>query len=185
MKAFNPKENYKIWMPCSDESAVLEPVKILGVVTWLWLNSELHANWRVRLLAVNVLPAIEKRQFSILYQNNIPYAFCSWAQFDDDAEIRYLLNPNSIVNEDWNSGSNIWFIDGLSPFGGIKYLTYFLRSTPLFKDRVGYIRNIKPRNLDVSNIKKVLGKSVGQQTILEENSRFNANLKRLKDQIPT
>jgi cytolysin-activating lysine-acyltransferase len=177
MYKFNPNHEYTVWVPCLEDNPIVEPVNILGIASWLWMNSQLHSNWTIRMLSVNIIPAIQLNQFSILFQNNIPFAFCSWAYLDDAAEVKYIKNSNSLQKEDWNSGDNVWFIDGLSPFGGIKNLTYYLRGISIFNNRVGYIKNVRAGNYELSKIKKVIGKNVDRLTIQKEDERFLKNIK--------
>lgn len=179
MNKFNYKEKYTVWVPELEPNKNYDPINVLGMVSWLWMNSQLHSNWSVKMLSINVLPAIENNQFSILFQNDIPYAFCTWAFFSDTVELKYIQDSNSLQKDDWKSGENIWFIDGLSPFGGIKHLTYFLRNISLFRSKIGYIKNVRAHNLDNAYIRKVIGKNVQQELIKLENLRFMKNISKI------
>lgn len=91
--------------------------EILGKVAWLWASSPLHRDWSLSLLAVNVLPAIERNQYVLFVRDGFPVAFCSWANLNLENEIKYLNDVTSLTSEDWDSGDRKWFIDWIAPFG--------------------------------------------------------------------
>ena len=91
--------------------------EVLGYVAWLWANSPLHRNWSLSLLAINVLPAIQYGQYTLLMRDGVPIAFCSWANLSLENEIKCLEDVSSLVYDDWNSGDRKWFIDWIAPFG--------------------------------------------------------------------
>lgn len=88
----------------------------LGRISWLWMNSPLHRNWPVHLLAQFSIPPIELSQYVLLERDGFPVAYCSWAFMDKETEIRYLLNPSGLARADWRSGDRLWFIDWIAPF---------------------------------------------------------------------
>jgi cytolysin-activating lysine-acyltransferase len=91
--------------------------KELGQISWLWMNSKLHADWSTRLMTRNVIPPISLEQYKIILNGEgLPLAYASWAFFSKEAEFRYIANPSQIQLEDWNSGDRMWFIDYISPF---------------------------------------------------------------------
>ena len=116
------------WLLPSLHTQPLNRAEALGMITWLWLNSPLHLDWPVHLLASNVWPAIERRQFFILRQKNgLPLMYGSWARFDKKREHQYLSDPSIIPNDAWSSGDRMWFIDWIAPFGGSKRVIQKLR----------------------------------------------------------
>ncbi len=116
------------WLLPSLSTRTLNRAEALGMITWLWLNSPLHFDWPVHLLASNVWPAIELRQFFILRQKNgLPLMYGSWAWFDEKREQQYLSDPRSIPSDAWNCGDRMWFIDWIAPFGGSRRVINKLR----------------------------------------------------------
>ncbi|WP_138465874.1 toxin-activating lysine-acyltransferase [Poseidonocella sp. HB161398] len=88
----------------------------LGQISWLWMNSGLHADWSTRLMMRNVIPPVSLGQYEILREGCVPVAYASWAFFSEEAELRYIKTPSAIRLEDWTSGDRLWFIDYVSPF---------------------------------------------------------------------
>lgn len=88
----------------------------LGKISWLWMNSRLHAPWSTQAMMRNVIPPISHGQCRILVENEFPVAYASWAYLSEEAERRYILQPSQIRLEDWTSGNRLWFIDYVSPF---------------------------------------------------------------------
>jgi hemolysin-activating ACP:hemolysin acyltransferase len=68
MNKFNYKDKYTVWVPDLEPDKNYDPINVLGIVSWLWMNSQLHSNWSVKMLNVNVLPAIENNQFSSYFK---------------------------------------------------------------------------------------------------------------------
>lgn len=94
-----------------------ERLALLGKVTWLWMNSPLHADWPIHLAARFLLPAIESDQLLVLEREGLPVAYCSWAWLSLEAELAYLADPSNVLAHDWHSGDRLWFIDWVAPFG--------------------------------------------------------------------
>lgn len=122
-----PESELQWLLPCLNTQPI-NRAEALGMITWLWLNSPLHVDWPVHLLASNVWPAIERRQFFILRQRNgLPLVYGSWAWFDEKREVQYLNDPASMPNDAWSCGDRMWFIDWIAPFGGSKRVIKKLR----------------------------------------------------------
>lgn len=88
----------------------------MGKLSWLWMNSKLHADWSTRLMMRNLIPPVSLGQFEILEKDGLPVAYVSWAFLSPEAELRYINSPSQIKLEDWTSGDRMWFIDYVSPF---------------------------------------------------------------------
>ena len=90
----------------------------LGVATWLWMQSPMHRKAPVYALSRLLLPIIVNGQFVLLSQQDKPVCFLSWARFSREAEHGYLCNPPIAMPEgDWNSGTRVWLLDWIAPFG--------------------------------------------------------------------
>jgi cytolysin-activating lysine-acyltransferase len=83
----------------------------LGRIAWLWMQSSLHQKWSTRLMMRNVIPPVSSEQFKLISEGELPVAYASWAFFSAEAEKRYIINPQLIDINDWNSGDRMWFID--------------------------------------------------------------------------
>ncbi len=94
-----------------------ERLALLGKVTWLWMNSPLHADWTIHLATRFLLPAIECAQLHVLERAGLPVAYCSWAWLSAEAELAYIADPSKVLAHDWHSGERLWFIDWVAPFG--------------------------------------------------------------------
>ncbi len=89
-----------------------------GAATWLWMHADTRRELPLKWLTALLLPAIEHRQFLIACSDARPVAYVSWALFDEPAERRYLHGPPQALQAvDWSSGSRLWFIDWIAPFG--------------------------------------------------------------------
>lgn len=88
----------------------------LGRISWLWMNSSLHATWSTQAMMRNTIPPVSNGQYKIVMEGEFPVAYASWAFFSADAERRYILKSSQIQLEDWCSGERMWFIDYISPF---------------------------------------------------------------------
>lgn len=99
------------------QTDVSTAVALLGRVVWLWLRSPLHREWPVIVLRNHVMPSLQHGSFAMMHDGRNPLGFFSWASLSEEAERRYLKNPNSLRPEDWVSGDRVWIIDMVAPFG--------------------------------------------------------------------
>lgn len=107
------------WLCPSLNNQPFDALKAFGMAAWLWGQSPLHKDWRLKFMAPTIWPAIMHRQFLIGRDKTYrPVVFVSWAQLDEARERQYLQNPNSLSHDDWASGDRVWFIDWITPFGG-------------------------------------------------------------------
>jgi len=109
--------NYKIIAPqfrrCENSES-----DILGMMIWLWLHSGSHRKMQLYLLENLLLPVIKNRQFVLICDTSTPVFYMSWANFNVEAEQRFLENhPWDIPKDDWNCGDRMWIIDWVAPFG--------------------------------------------------------------------
>lgn len=125
----------------------MDKFQTLGKVLWLYSCSPLHKEWPLDAAVSYVIPPIELGQYSLLMgDDGMPRGWASWAWLDKSAQERYILDPNSLKFEDWNSGDRLWFIDFISPFsfrdtinlrrkmGEVHGNNYLARSIRLRKD---------------------------------------------------
>lgn len=118
------------------EETAFANAQIYGEVAWLYGRSALHRNTPITLLERLVLPAILNSQYRLYRRGANPVAYVSWGFFSEEAERRFVRAPIRISPDDWKSGSRIWFIDFIAPFGDGTWLHRELRNN-LFPDHSG------------------------------------------------
>ncbi len=102
--------------------------QVLGAVTWLLMNSARHSGLTLRMLAGQVVPAVQTGQYILLGQRpagadgetaaETPIAWVAWANFGAVAEACYLSDHMADIHVDgWRSGDRMWFIHWVAPFG--------------------------------------------------------------------
>ena len=107
--------------------------QVLGAVTWLLMHSALHSDLPLRMLAGQVVPAVQAGQYILLSQRPIaadgqtatetPAAWAAWANFGAIAEACYLSDHMAGMQvEQWRSGDRMWFIHWVAPFGHTRVL---------------------------------------------------------------
>lgn len=102
--------------------------EVLGSAVWLWMHSASHRNFPLHTLPVLLLPAIKSRQFVLASEGGRPVFYLSWANFDSEAEQRYLANSPLLMPEhDWNCGDRLWGLDWVAPFGHTRAMMRIVR----------------------------------------------------------
>ncbi|QIQ22033.1 toxin-activating lysine-acyltransferase [Zophobihabitans entericus] len=100
----------------------------LGIATWLWMHSENHKYTPIYALPTLILPAIKRQQFILIIKDNKPVCYMSWANMSEETEQKYLQDKSalSLTESDWYSGTRMWAIDWISPFGETQKLASFV-----------------------------------------------------------
>ncbi|KQZ63106.1 hypothetical protein ASD54_01610 [Rhizobium sp. Root149] len=125
----------------------LGAMEALGSMTALALQSPLHRYWRISDIQANFLPALKSGQCKIYFDGpNDPIAFVTWALLDDAAHEKLLSDGVTPNAGQWSSGSYLWFIDIVAPYGDAAKVIRDMREN-YFSGKNGY--SIK-RNLDGS-----------------------------------
>lgn len=91
--------------------------QLLGEVTFLLSASPLHRQAAIGDVTRNILPAIELNQFRIYRKKDNPVGFVAWAYFSEEVEQRFTAGPTELKLRDWRSGSNLFFVEFVAPFG--------------------------------------------------------------------
>lgn len=98
--------------------------EILGAVTWLWMHSLKHRSLPLIALSQTLLTPLKAQQFMLVSAERSggglrPVAYLAWANFDAEAEARYLKTGTTAIlrTEDWSSGDRMWITDWVTPFG--------------------------------------------------------------------
>ncbi|WP_425251657.1 toxin-activating lysine-acyltransferase [Janthinobacterium sp. NFX145] len=97
--------------------------EMFGALAWLCMHSKNHRYLWLASLNQSLLNPVKRQQFmlasTLVDGVQQPVAYIAWANFDADAESRYLADGNhSLMRpEDWNSGDRMWIMDWVAPFG--------------------------------------------------------------------
>jgi len=134
-------QGLSIVLPAKSQARVDDSI-MFGHAAWLWMQSTLHRDWPISLLQTNVVPALKNRQYVIVGNGTHPVLFAAWALMSDEAQERYLQNPNSLENTDWQSGENMWWVDWVAPFGHTQQVAAYLKKH-VFSDRTGRSLRVK------------------------------------------
>lgn len=137
----------------------------LGNIMFLYSRSTLHSSWSVDLAINYVLPAIAHGQFIVVKdRTGGPLAYVSWAWLNLESEARYLDDPNSLMQEDWNNGDRLWFIDMVSPVDGSAFKELYNYLTRVaFPKHVA--RSLRLKHGDLSaRIKSYSGVNVSKES---------------------
>jgi cytolysin-activating lysine-acyltransferase len=123
--------------------ALLHQYTLLGRLAWLWMNSPLQRDWDMSTAARFLLPPILHEQVELIERDGVPVAYCSWAWLDQDAELRYMMNPSAMRVEDWKSGDRLWFADWVAPFATVDSWSLRRRMMRRFPDQVARAIRVK------------------------------------------
>ncbi len=107
---------------------LLGKLPVIGPVLWLYMNAPDHKHLFVSDLEWQLLPPVTLNQCKLFMQGQTPLAFASWAYVSDEVQQRLLAGQNRLAPADWHSGENLWLIDTVAPFGGVKELVQDLRN---------------------------------------------------------
>lgn len=102
---------------------------VLGSAVWLWMHSPMHRETPLLALQDVLLPAIKQRQFVMVFENNRPVFYLSWASLNEETEARYLQKDvMHLSTDEWASGDRLWFIDWVAPSGHTRLMQNWVRS---------------------------------------------------------
>ncbi len=111
-------------------------MQLIGEVTYLLLASKLHSEYQINDVGAVFLPPIHLNQFRIYRSKGRPLGLVTWARLTDEVEAKYLSGEYNLQPKDWNSGTQLWCIDFVAPFGHAKEILKDLR-TNIFPNEVG------------------------------------------------
>ena len=92
-------------------------------VVKLMQHSDIHKDLKVSDICNRFVAPIELSQYVIFVENNELRAFASIGFFSDAVSKAFRAGTHRIQVEDWNSGTNIWIVDVLAPFGHARQIT--------------------------------------------------------------
>lgn len=95
----------------------LSKLPILGPALWLYAKDPLRKFTFIADTDWTVMPPIILDQCRLYTRSQIPFAFVTWAKVSDEVQQRLLLGQPKIAPHEWQSGSNVWLLDIVTPFG--------------------------------------------------------------------
>lgn len=116
--------------------ASLAKLPLLGPAIWLYANAAEKKFTFVGDVQALLLPPLVLDQCRVYNKDGIPWVFLSWAKVNDDIHARLSSGIARLAPHEWNSGSHVWLIDTVAPFGGLDECiedlrTKILPGTPL------------------------------------------------------
>lgn len=172
--------NFEFFYPGQSFKPPWSDWEIAGMAAWLWCRSGLHRSWNMYLFERDVLESIELQQFVLMTQNKQPAGFLSWGHLSDEAEIKYIVDPQSLHREDKRSGTHLWLLNWVAPHGGTDAFAKIARQR-LFHSSVGHMLRVKPGNHDLGRIVSARGDQVSRQAFIQEVLRMHVNFERAHD----
>ena len=115
----------------------------LGKIAWLWMHSPLHERWPVALQRQFIVPPVLLGQYELLERDGLPVAYASWALVSHAVELDYIANASHLPLQDWHSGSRLWFVDWVAPFGKRDSLALRSRLAQRFAGQVARAIRVK------------------------------------------
>lgn len=95
----------------------IQKTTIADLIGLLASCSSYHRYYGVNEINHWFIPPLLLNQYITIYENNKLVAFITYANLDRISENCWLTQGKSLDLDSWNSGSNIWMIDCLAPFG--------------------------------------------------------------------
>lgn len=113
----------------NEAKQALKKLPMLGPALWLYARD---ARKRYTFIADQdwlVMPPLVLDQCKLYMKGEIPWAFCTWALVSDEIDARLRSAVPKIAPHEWKSGSHLWLIDVVAPFGGVEELISDLGQT--------------------------------------------------------
>ena len=108
-----------------------EAIGVYGALTFLAARCPLHGRYSAAQLNQCFMPAVEHGCVR-LFQNadGLPCAALIWARLSPDVSRRMIAENKPPAPADWVSGSQLWFMDILAPFGHGKVVARHIARNP-------------------------------------------------------
>lgn len=96
-------------------------LRVTAEVLSLMQRSAVHCDWAPEALLAWIWPPIMHGQCLLFRdQQGSAVAYASWAFVSDDAHQALKTSARALTLEEWNSGTNIWVIDLIAPYGHVR-----------------------------------------------------------------
>lgn len=135
---------------------------VLGEITWLMAQSEMHKEWPIASIMQWVVPALLNNQYRLYRQGDKPIGYVSWGWFSEEVEKGYALDPTSLQPMNWKSGDRLWLLDWIAPVGGTSEIARDLKNN-IFPNEVGRALRWKTTS-DTMNIFYLHGKNAVEKS---------------------
>lgn len=109
--------------------ASLAKLPIMGPALWLYARDPMKKFTFIADLDWALLPPVILDQCRLYTKEGIPFAFFTWAQVSDEIDQRLRSGVPRIAPHEWQSGSHLWLIDAVSPFGQLEEMIDELHKT--------------------------------------------------------
>lgn len=86
----------------------------------LMAETDLYKNHTVADLKRTLFPPVKLGQYRIYLKSGKPHAFVSWAYLSPEVREGFISRTRQLQPEDWNSGDELWFINFIAPYGGVR-----------------------------------------------------------------
>jgi len=105
---------------------------VLGEAVWLMSQSKRHRNnFFLGDLEWLIMQPIIEGQFRIFHNEGKPIGAVFWAFVSPEVEKRLEMGMSKLKLTDWRSGSQLWLIDLVAPFGHAENIIEELKETTL------------------------------------------------------
>lgn len=115
----------------TDHIRTLQPTsyyQALGYTTRLLVESELHANWPVQVLAEDIRPPLLLDQYQLFCdQSQNLVGFVSWAWVTTDGARTLMADTHPLPFTEWRAGPHLYIADFVAPWGHARAMTRLLR----------------------------------------------------------
>lgn len=88
-----------------------------GAMTYLASLVPFHRDKPLARAQFYLEPPLRLGQYRMFRSNGFPRAFITWAGLSPEAEMAFAVDHQPLAPEDWTSGSSVWLIDFVAPFG--------------------------------------------------------------------
>jgi cytolysin-activating lysine-acyltransferase len=110
--------------------------QVLGEITWLLTQSQIHKNMFLTDLEWFVMPAILTEQFRIWNgPEGTPAAYVTYAFVSADTDARLEGGAHKLAPHEWQGGEILWLMEVVAPFGAVDEIMLDLVKTA-FPDQV-------------------------------------------------
>ncbi|MGF1748667.1 MULTISPECIES: toxin-activating lysine-acyltransferase [Vibrio] len=92
-------------------------MQLIGEVSWLLLQSEVHRDYPLHVLESRFLNAIRMGQCRFFYDEQGPIGIVTWAQVTREWHEKLTDDDVWLPEVEWNRGNYLWFMDFVAPFG--------------------------------------------------------------------
>jgi cytolysin-activating lysine-acyltransferase len=143
--------------------------QVLGEITWLLTQSQIHKNMFLSDLEWFVMPAILTEQFRIWNgPNGTPAAFVTYAFVSLETDARLEAGAHKLAPHEWQSGEILWLMEVVAPFGAVDEIMLDLVKTA-FPDRVFKFHITTPDGKRMTSSSQIMLDEISKDATLRPN----------------